>query len=112
MKKYYKFLSHIALLSIIFVFIAVIFFITAFFYYSRFLPDPNAWQDRKVIQSTKIYDRENKTLLYEIHGEEKRTLVAYSDIPQIVKNATIVAEDTEFFNHSGIRSEEHTSELQ
>ena len=102
MKKYYKFLSHIALLSIIFVFIAVIFFITTFFYYSRFLPDPNAWQDRKVIQSTKIYDRENKTLLYEIHGEEKRTLVAYSDIPQIVKNATIVAEDAEFYNHSGI----------
>ena len=102
MKKYYKVLSHIALWSILFVFIAVILFIAAFFYYSRYLPDPNAWQDRKVIQSTKIYDRENKTLLYEIHGEEKRTIIAYSNIPQIVKNATIVAEDAEFYNHSGI----------
>jgi len=95
-------LSHIALWSILFVFIAATLIIAAFFYYSRFLPDPNAWQDRKIIQSTKIYDRENKALLYEIHGEEKRTLIAYSDIPQVAKNATIVAEDTEFYNHSGI----------
>lgn len=102
MKKHHKFLSHIALWGIIFVFIAVILFIAAFFYYSRFLPDPNAWQDRRIIQSTKIYDRENKALLYEIHGEEKRTIVAYDNIPQIVKNATIVAEDNEFYNHSGI----------
>jgi len=102
MKKYYKVLSHIALWSILFVFIVITLLIAAFFYYSRYLPDPNAWQERKVIQSTKIYDRENKTLLYEIHGEEKRTIVAYSDISQIVKNATIVAEDAEFYNHSGI----------
>src|SRR3989344_2374467 len=99
MKKNYKVLSHIALWSI---FIVITLLIAAFFYYSRYLPDPNAWQERKVIQSTKIYDRENKTLLYEIHGEEKRTIVAYSDISQIVKNATIVAEDAEFYNHSGI----------
>lgn len=102
MNNHHKFLSHIALWSILFVFIITIFFIATFFYYSRFLPDPNAWQDRKVIQSTKIYDRENKTLLYEIHGEEKRTIIAYDNIPQIVKNATIVAEDAEFYKHSGI----------
>ena len=101
-KKIKKILSHIALWSILFVFIIITSFIAAFFYYSRYLPDPNAWQDRKVIQSTKIYDRENKTLLYEIHGEEKRTIIAYSDIPQTIKNATIVAEDAEFYNHSGI----------
>lgn len=97
-----KILSHIVLWSIISVFTAVILLIFTFFYYSRYLPDPNAWQDRKVIQSTKIYDRENKTLLYEIHGEEKRTVVAFDQIPQIVKNATIVAEDAEFYNHSGV----------
>ena len=102
MKKFNRFLSHIALWSILFVFIIITSFIAAFFYYSRYLPDPNAWQDRKVIQSTKIYDRENKTLLYEIHGEEKRTIITYNNIPQIVKNATIVAEDAEFYNHSGI----------
>ncbi len=102
MKRYYKILSHLVFWGIIFVFALVILFIFVFFYYSRYLPDPNAWQDRKVIQSTKIYDRENKTLLYEIHGEEKRTIISFDQIPKIVKDATIVAEDAEFYNHSGI----------
>lgn len=91
-----------ALWGIISLFSAIILFISAFFYYSRSLPDPNAWQDRRVIQSTKIYDNEGKNLLYEIHGEEKRTVIAYGDIPKIVKDATIAAEDAEFYSHSGI----------
>jgi len=102
MKKYYKILSKIAFGGIIFIFVAVTLSIFVFFYYSRQLPDPNAWQDRKIIQSTKIYDRENKNLLYEIHGEEKRTVIPFNEIPQIVKEATVVAEDTGFYSHSGI----------
>ena len=102
MKKRHKILSQIAFGGIIFVFAAVTLSIFIFFYYSRRLPDPNAWQDRQVIQSTKIYDHEGKNLLYEIHGEEKRTVIPFSEIPQIVKNATVVAEDVEFYNHSGI----------
>lgn len=101
-KELRKILSHVAFWSIILIFIIVTLFIAAFFYYSRFLPDPNAWQDRKIIQSTKIYDNESKNLLYEIHGEEKRTVLASGDIPKIVKDATIVAEDAEFYSHSGI----------
>ncbi|MEK7087235.1 MAG: transglycosylase domain-containing protein, partial [Patescibacteria group bacterium] len=102
MIKYRNILSNIALWGIILTFIAIILFIAAFFYYSRYLPDPNAWQDRKVIQSTKIYDSEGKNLLYEIHGEEKRTVIAYGDIPNIVKFATIAAEDAEFYSHYGV----------
>ncbi len=102
MKKHYKFLSHFIFWGVIFIFASVILFISVFFYYSRYLPDPNAWQDRKIIESTKIYDRENKTLLYEIHGEEKRTVITFDQIPKIVKDATIAAEDAEFYSHSGI----------
>jgi len=102
MKKHHKILSQIAFGGIIFVFAAVILSIFVFFYYSRQLPDPNAWQDRQVVQSTKIYDREGKNLLYEIHGEEKRTIVPFNEIPQLVKEATVVAEDAEFYSHSGI----------
>lgn len=101
-KEMRKILSHIAFWSIILIFTVVTLFIATFFYYSRFLPDPNAWQDRKIIQSTKIYDNEGKNLLYEIHGEEKRTVLISGDIPKIVKDATIVAEDAEFYSHSGI----------
>lgn len=101
-KKIKKILSHFVFWGVISIFTLVLLFIFTFFYYSRYLPDPNAWADRKVIQSTKIYDRENKTLLYEIHGEEKRTVIAFDQIPKIIKEATIVAEDTEFYNHSGV----------
>lgn len=102
MKKHNKFLSQLAFWSIIAFFVLIILFISVFFYYSRRLPDPNAWQDRQVIESTKIYDRDGKNLLYEIHGEEKRTVVLFNQIPQIVKDATIIAEDSEFYRHSGI----------
>ncbi len=102
MKKYYKILSQIAFGGIIFVFAAVTLSIFVFFYYSRQLPDPNAWENRQIVQSTKIYDREGKNLLYEIHGEEKRTIIPFNEIPQMVKEATVVAEDTEFYKHSGI----------
>ncbi|MDO8443742.1 MAG: transglycosylase domain-containing protein [Candidatus Azambacteria bacterium] len=95
-------LSHVVLWGIIALFILIVLFILIFFYYSRQLPNPNTWQDRRVIQSTKIYDRENKNLLYEIHGEEKRTIIPFEEIPKVVKDATIVAEDVEFYNHSGV----------
>jgi membrane peptidoglycan carboxypeptidase len=42
---------------------------------SKDLPDPNSLYDRQVAQSTKIYDRTGTVLLYEIHGDEKRTLI-------------------------------------
>src|SRR5450631_4206728 len=51
-----------------------------FLYYSRNLPDPNQLMSRNVPQSTKIYARDG-SLLYEIHGEYKRTLVTLDQIP-------------------------------
>lgn len=72
-----------------------------FIYYSRQLPDPNRLLGRNVPESTKIYARDN-TLLYEVHGEFKRTLVNLDQINPNLKNATIVAEDRNFYTHSGI----------
>ncbi len=68
---------------------------------SRGLPDPNRLIDRQVAQSTKIYDRTGQNILYEIHGDQKRTLVNLSDIPDYVKNATITIEDKDFYKHRG-----------
>lgn len=80
----------------------VVFIVLVFLYVAKDLPDPTKISQRKVIESTKIYDREGKTLLYDIHGEEKRTIVAYNDISQFIKDAVIVAEDDNFYNHRGI----------
>ncbi len=66
------------------------------------LPDPNKLSARVVPQSTKIYARDGTTLLYEIHGEAKRTLVELSDIPDYAKQATISIEDKDFYKNNGI----------
>ena len=88
-------------LIIIFI-IGFIFTIAAFAWYSRDLPNPNGIIDRAIAQSTKIYDRTGETLLYEIHGDQKRTLINLDQIPQYAINATIVIEDKNFYKHQGI----------
>ncbi len=67
------------------------------------LPDPNRLTLRDVPLTTKIYDRTGQTVLYEIHGAQRRTLVKLADIPEHLKWATIVAEDREFYQHRGFR---------
>jgi len=73
-----------------------------FIYFSKDIPDPNKIADRSVAQSTKIYDRTGKHLLYEIHGEEKRTVVKLDQISQHLINATIATEDQGFYKHYGV----------
>ncbi|MDD5567444.1 MAG: transglycosylase domain-containing protein, partial [Patescibacteria group bacterium] len=73
----------------------------AFAWYSRDLPSPDKLLSRNLAQSTRIYDRTGQVLLYEIHGDVKRTLVPLEDIPDNLKNATIAIEDKHFYEHSG-----------
>ena len=73
----------------------------AFWWYSRELPDPNRLIDRDIPQTTKIYDRTGEHILYEIHGEEKRTLVRLAELPDYVKWAAIALEDKNFYKHKG-----------
>lgn len=79
----------------------VIGIIVLFAIVSRDLPDPNNLNARFLEQSTKIFDREGKMVLYEIHGEQKRTVVKFANVPDAVKQATIAAEDRDFYNHKG-----------
>lgn len=64
------------------------------------LPNPSYLTQRDIPATTKIYDR-NNILLYEIYSEENRTLIPFSQIPEMVKKATIAIEDKEFFLHKG-----------
>ncbi len=68
---------------------------------SHGLPSPNKLIDRAIPESTKIYDRTGETILYEIHGDEKRTIVNLEEIPEFMKQATITAEDRKFYEHKG-----------
>lgn len=79
--------------------LAVVLVVTYFIYQ---VPDPSILSIRRVNESTKIYDRTGKTILYDVHGEEKRTIISWEQIPDSVKKATLATEDWGFYNHSGI----------
>ena len=89
------------------IFFSVLFIITfsvlgLFVYYAKELPRPEKFTEKQFNESTKIYDRTGEVLLYKIYGEEKRTIVPFSEISDNLKNAVITAEDKNFYNHYGI----------
>lgn len=67
------------------------------------IPDFRSFGDRKIINSTKIYDRTGEFLLYDIHQDVKRTSVTFDQMGSNIKNATVAIEDSSFYTHRGIR---------
>jgi len=67
------------------------------------VPDLVGFEERKIEQSTKIYDRTGEVLLYDVHQNIQRTVVPFDEIARDVKNATVAIEDTEFYSHKGVR---------
>ncbi len=66
------------------------------------IPDLSAFDERRVLQSTKIFDRTGEVLLYDLHQDVKRTIVPLEDMSRHIKNATVAIEDDQFYNHFGI----------
>ncbi|MFA6533159.1 MAG: PBP1A family penicillin-binding protein [Patescibacteria group bacterium] len=104
MKRLYKnkrFWKNLILLGIgIFILILSIIIIWLF---SIKIPDFNSFEDRKISNSTQIYDRTGEILLYDIHRDTKRTDISFEQMSFNIKNATVAIEDSEFYNHNGIR---------
>ncbi len=66
------------------------------------LPSPEQFISPQINQSTKIYDRTETIVLYEIHGKEKRTVIPFEEMPDYVKKATISIEDQKFYEHAAL----------
>lgn len=66
------------------------------------IPDAESLNDLKVSQSTKIYDRTGKIILWDIHNEIQRTVVPLEEVSRHIKNATVAIEDSSFYQHRGI----------
>lgn len=67
------------------------------------LPDFNNFENRNIANSTKIYDRTGKIVLYDIHDNIRRTEVPLSEISPYIRQATISIEDAHFYEHHGFR---------
>lgn len=66
------------------------------------MPDFQLLNERKVVQSTKIYDRTGEHLLFDVHRDVRRTVVPLDAISLYIRNATIAIEDDRFYQHFGI----------
>lgn len=67
------------------------------------LPDFNNFENRTIANSTKIYDRTGKIVLYNIHDNVRRTAVSIKEISPFIQKATISIEDAHFYEHFGFR---------
>ncbi|MEI7809996.1 MAG: transglycosylase domain-containing protein [bacterium] len=67
------------------------------------IPDFQSFTERKIANSTKIYDRTGQVLLYDIHENIKRTNIPFDSMGSNIKNATVAVEDSSFYSHNGIK---------
>lgn len=81
--------------------IGSIFTVITFTAFSSTLPSPTRLTNRDIEQSTKIFDR-NGELLYSVYESKDRTLVTIDEISPYIIEATLAAEDSEFYKHQGI----------
>ncbi len=85
--------------------IIVVLCITAFILWAASLrtPDLGSFDTRLLGQSAKIYDRTGSILLYDLSQKVRRTVVPFSEISPYIKNASVAIEDSDFYNHKGIK---------
>lgn len=75
--------------------------VVAWAYYSL-TPAASQLAERKISQTSAIYDRTGERVLYEMHGEENRKILTHDHIPDVARLSTIATEDANFYNHIGI----------
>jgi len=64
--------------------------------------DVSSLLERPLSETSALYDRTGTEVLYEIHGEENRTVISHEEIPRVMRIAMVAAEDREFFQHFGV----------
>ncbi len=67
------------------------------------IPSLDGFEARQVTQSTKIYDRTGKVLLFDLHDDIRRTVIPLEEVARYAKNAAVAIEDAEFYEHRGIK---------
>lgn len=104
-KRHLRFWKKFIVKALIIATALVLFVVSGLIYWiSTFqMPDLGSFDKRMVVQSTKIYDRTGKVLLYDLHQDVKRTVVPVEEISRNIKNATVAIEDDGFYQHNGIK---------
>jgi 1A family penicillin-binding protein len=82
-----------------------IFLLSAFLIWASTIeiPDFSLFENRRVAQSTKLFDRTGEILLYDVHKDVRRTVIPFTEISDDIKHAAIAIEDDQFYEHYGIK---------
>ncbi|HRH26984.1 MAG TPA: transglycosylase domain-containing protein [Parcubacteria group bacterium] len=67
------------------------------------IPSLDTIEERKIGQSTKIFDSTGKILLYDVYQNAKRTAIPFEEIPGYIKDAVVSIEDKDFYTHKGFK---------
>ena len=67
------------------------------------IPTLESFEQRKIAESTKIFDKTGEIILYDVNQDTRRTVVPFEEISRNIKNATVAIEDQEFYEHKGIK---------
>jgi len=66
------------------------------------IPSVQNFENRKISNSTKIFDKTGEIVLYDIHDNIRRTVIDFDNIAQPAKDAIIAIEDHTFYEHNGV----------
>lgn len=75
--------------------------VASFAFFAADLPAPEDLARDPLAQTTNVFDREGTNLLYQFEVE-RREVVPLADVPQVVIDATISAEDKSFWTNPGV----------
>ncbi len=73
--------------------------VVLFLWFAKDLPTPGQINSKILAQTTRFYDRTGQTVLYEVHGDQNRTVVKLDQMSPWIKDATIAIEDRNFYHH-------------
>ena len=80
--------------------VGIIVIIYAISYFSQDLPDYTALKDYEPPVVTRVYAADGHVMAE--FAQEKRVFIPIEEVPDIVKNAYLAAEDKNFYSHNGI----------
>ena len=95
-----KVLLVVLLLPVVAVFCAVLVLALATILANDRLPSMDSLVDYRPKVPLRVYTADN--ILIGEFGEERRSFVKYADVPLVMRNAILAAEDSRFFDHHGI----------
>ncbi len=79
----------------------IVFTVLLLVWFTPDLPTPNSIKNYQAAQATQLFDRNNKPI-YTFNGDVRRNVINGNDMPLNLRNATIAAEDHDFYHHFGI----------